>query len=349
LGCTGEEKRNIPDVSDISADISIRRFEQSLFQMDTTQTEAAFDTLMEQYPEFGPVFFGELLGAFDENLAPQGPAAYAAGFVQHPPLQHLYDTCQIVYNDMSTYEEDFEQAFRFYKYYFPGAATPTVTTFISELSMAAFIYGDNDLAVSLDFFLGHQFPYRQYGPNNPAFSEYLTRTYTPEHLVSKTIQPLVGDIVGPPQQNRLLDLMINNGKKLYVLDLLLPRTPDSIKLEITGPQVEWLEDNEQQIWAYLIKEDLIYSSDWEKIRKLVDYSPNSPGMPPEAPGRTANWIGWQIIKAYFREHPNHSLENLLQTNDAQAFLYAARYKPERKWKWEVANRKYFRLPTSHFH
>jgi hypothetical protein len=328
-GCSGEEKRNIPDVSDISADISIRRFERDLFQMDTTQADTAFAKLMAQYPEFGPLFFGELLGAFDERLAPNGPGEYAAGFVQHPPLQHLYDTTQIVYNDMQPFEESFEQAFRYYQYYFPTAPLPTVTTFLSEFSIAAFIYGENDLAVSLDFFLGNEFPYRQYGPDNPSFSQYLTRTYTPEHLVSKTLQTLVNDHAGMPSQNRLIDYMVNNGKKLYLLDLLMPYTPDSIKLEITEAQVEWLESNEREMWAFFLKEDLIYSADWSKIRKYVEYSPNSPGMPPEAPGRTANWIGWQIIKSYFRENPSSTIDDMLRIEDAQELLDRARYKPGR--------------------
>jgi len=328
-GCEQDKKRKLPDVSNITADIEIRRFEQDLFQMDTAQAATALDSLLSKYPDFGRIFFGELLGAFDERIAPEGPPAYVKGFVKHPPLRQLYDTCQIVYDNMQAYEAGFEQAFRYYQYYFPDAVVPSVTTFISEFSIGAFIYGENDLAVGLDFFLGLDFPYRKYGPNNPTFSDYLTRTYTPEHLVSKTLQPLVGDIVGPPGQSRLLEHMVNNGKKLYLLDLLLPTTPDSIKLEITGPQAEWLQNNELEMWAFLIKEDLIYSSDWSKIRKYVEYSPNSPGMPPEAPGRTANWIGWQIIKAYFEQNPQATLEDMLLIKDAQQLLDAARYKPRR--------------------
>ena len=124
-------------------------------------------------------------------------------------------------------------------------------------------------------------------------------------------------------------MMIHNGKKLYALDLLLPYTPDSVKLEVTPAQVSWLEDNELEMWAHLLKEELLYSSNWQDIRKLVDYSPHSPGMPPEAPGRSANWIGWQIVKAYMGKHPETSLPQLFALQDAQALLDESRYKPRR--------------------
>ena len=63
---------------------------------------------------------------------------------------------------------------------------------------------------------------------------------------------------------------------------------------------KWCESNELQLWTHFLEEDLLYATNLRDIRKLVDYSPNSPGMPAEAPGRTANWTGWQIVKAYMK-------------------------------------------------
>ncbi len=322
-GRQADGRREAPDVSGMEADISIRRFEQELFSLDTTQLQAGLAGLEEAYPEFSPVFFQELLGI------PLTDTTFIRGFIAHPAVRHLYDTCQVIYGDMSGIEEEMEQAFRFFRFYFPEEAMPTVTTFISEYTLAAFVYGENDLAVGLDLFLGDTYPYRQIDPSNPAFSEYLTRTFSRSHLVSKAIQALLDGLAGPPTGNRLLDLMVHNGKKLYALDLLLPYSPDSVKLEITPQQVQWLKDNELEMWAHFLKEELLYSSNWQDIRKLVEYSPNSPGMPPEAPGRTANWAGWQIVRAYMKQHPETSLPQLFKLKDAQAFLEESKYKPRR--------------------
>ncbi|MFQ5447121.1 MAG: hypothetical protein ACE5FF_09305 [Saprospiraceae bacterium] len=100
-------------------------------------------------------------------------------------------------------------------------------------------------------------------------------------------------------------------------------------MEYSQPQVDWCNQNEENIWAYLISEDLLYSTAWNDFRKLVEYSPNSPGMPKEAPGRTANWLGWQIVKAYMKRHPGTSLEDLIALKDAQAIMDGSKYKPRR--------------------
>lgn len=327
IGCLADKGPDAPDVSDIAVEVDIRRFERDLFRADTTQMAAALDSLRAAYPEFSPVFFDQLMGINDPRVAPQGPVVYVKGFLQHPPVQELYDSIQYHYSDMQGVEQDFEQAFRYFRHYFPEEPMPTVTTFIAEYAVAAFVYGENDLAVALDYFLGESYPYQQINPGDPAFSDYLARTFNREHLVSKTVQALIGGLVAEPRQRRLLDLMVNNGKKLYVLDKLLPYTPDSIKLEVTAAQSEWLAENELEIWAYFLKEDLLYSSDWQEIRKLVEYSPHSPGMPPQAPGRTANWIGWQMVKAYMTRNPETTLQELLAVEDAQKLMDASRYKP----------------------
>jgi len=328
ISCSAD-KKNIPDVSDIEVKVSLRRFEKDLFAIDTNRVEEGLAALEKSYPEFSELFFNEILGSKNLQIVPEGHVAYMEGFLKHPSIRALYDSCMLKFDKMPQIEKDFEQAFRYFKYYFPKREIPDITTFISEYAIGNFIYGENALAVGLDFFLGAQHPYALLNPGNANFSAYLTRTFTPEHLVSKTMQPLIEDMLGAPYGNRLIDMMIYNGKKLYLQDLLMPLTPDSIKFEVTADQAQWLEDNQLEMWAFFLSENLLYASDWAQIRKFVEYSPHSPGMPEEAPGRTANWIGLQIVKAYMKEFPETSAEQLLELRDAQDFLTKSKYKPRR--------------------
>lgn len=327
--CEDDKGKDIPDVSNITSDVIIKRFEQDLFNIDTTNMESSLQKLKEQYPEFSGIFFNQLLGANDSRIAPEGAEAYLKGFVNFPPVRQLYDTTQIVFGDMAEIKAEFDQAFQFYQYYFPNRKVPDLTTFISEYGIAAFIYGENSLAVGLDFFLGENYPYAYYNPANPNFSAYLTRSFNKDHLVRKTLIPMIEDaeFLGNPSGNRLLDMMVHNGKKLYVLGQLLPYAPDSVIIEYSQPQVNWVENNEFEMWNHLLKENLLYSTNVKETRKLVDYSPHSPGMPPEAPGRTANWLGWQIVKAYMQRNSGTSLEDLLKIKDAQEILDKSKYKP----------------------
>ena len=329
--CECGKGKDIPDVSAIPVNVEIKRFEQDLFNLDTNNIEPELAQLEAKYPEFSAIFFGKILGSKDSTVAPEGHEKYVRGFVTHPAIRQLFDTCMVVYPDLEKVHQDFEQAFRFYKYYFPlEPLSGEVVTYLSEYTIGGFLYGENSIAVGLDFYLGENYPYIQYNPANPNFSQYLTRTFNQAHIVEKSMKLLVEDLLGPPPGNKMLDYMIHNGKELYILDLLLPYAPDSVRLEYSQKQVDWCNGNEANIWAYLISEKLLYSTDWNKYRKLVEPSPNSPGMPDEAPGRTGNWLGWQIVKAYMKKNPDTSLEELIQMRDAQAILDGSKYKPNRQ-------------------
>jgi len=327
--CQFNKSNDNPDVSHIPVEVNIRRFDRDLFRVDTTQMASGLAQLEKDYPEFSAVYFGQILGSKDSLIAPEGHVAYVKGFVTHPAIKKLADTTAIVYPDLAFLEAQLAQSFRYLKYYFPDSETPDLTTFISEYTVASFIYGKNSLAVGLDFFLGADYPYGVYNPGNPNFSQYLTRTNNKEHLAVKTLMPLVADLCANPSGDRLLDLMVHKGKILYILDHLAPYASDTVIIEYTPAQLSWCVDNEQDMWAHFLQEELLYSSVWQDIRKLVEYSPSSPGMPPEAPGRTGSWMGWQIVKAYMERHPETTFRELIELQDAQFILDQSKYRPRR--------------------
>ncbi len=322
--------KNIPDVSDISVPVKIQQFEQDFFGLDTNEIVAGLEQLSEKYPDFLPVF-RQVIGADDARIAPEGAELYIAGMLKHPAPRKLYDTCMIVYPNINEFAPDFEQAFKFYKYYFPEKPSPDLTTFVSEYVIGSFIYGNDQLAVGLDMFLGSDYPYQVYNPGNSNFSAYLTRTYNKDHLVSRTMNSLVEDLVGPPPGPRLLDQMIHNGKKRYILSQLLPYAADSVIFEHTGKQMAWLTvpSNEVQMWEVFVKENFLYSSKIREIAKYINPSPTSPGMPLESPGNTGTYIGYKIIEKYMERFPETTLQELIMERDAQKILTGSKYKPRR--------------------
>ncbi len=328
--CNDELSLSRPDVSHIPIDTEIRRFERDLFALDSQSVLQGKVALDSQYGEFAKIYFGRLLGIDDPLNVQEGPEPYLKGFLYHPSIRHLYDTVQIVFPDLSREKPHFDLAFQYLKYYFPDRPTPSITTFISEYSLGNFIYGQDELAIGLDLYLGKDYPYGSIDPSNPMFSAYLTRTYNRDHLVPRTLKPLLEDIAGPVQGERMIDHIVRNGKVLYLMELLLPEVPDSARLEFTPTQLTWCTDNERNIWSYFLSENLLYSTDWKTYRKFIEYSPNSPGMPAEAPGRTGDFIGLQIILAWFKKHPDAGPADLMRIADTQEILDASMYKP-RKW------------------
>lgn len=324
LGCT--KGKNIPDVSHIEVEVEIQRFEQDLFALDTNRMQEELQRLSEKYP-FTDFFINYVLGyqvvAEVDSISRE---EVVKGFITHPEVIALYDTVMQHYNDLSPIESELEEAFRLFKYYFPNLEPPLVYTMISEYNTALMLPPEEEaVMVSLDLFLGPDYPVYNYHPLN--LPRYITRTLTREQMTARIVQAIADDLVGESRRGRLLDIMVNEGKKLYIMDKLLPRTPDSIKWGYTAEQTAWVKNNEYQMWVHFIEEDLLYSDDMNRLRKLVDHSPTSPGMPPESPGRTANWVGLQVVKAYMQRFPETTLPELIRLRDAQQLLDRSRYKP----------------------
>jgi hypothetical protein len=319
---TDANKRVLPDISGVVVqDVKIQRFERDLFSIDTLHINESYAHLSRTYPEFSDFFFNKILGGEQVKLQPSQNARL---FVNSPAMKNLYDTCQIAYKDITDIEHSLTQTFKYYKYYFPNKPIPKVVSGISEYSNGVFSYGDSLLYIGWDFFLGEH--HRAY----PAiFPQYICKTLSRPYLVPQLTETLVNDIAGNASGERLLDEMIHNGKKLYILDQLLPETPDSLKLGYSKAQTEWCANSESQIWAFFTGESLLYSTKRSDIGKYINAAPTSPGMPAEAPGRTANYIGWQIVKSYMKRYPDTSLETLLGIRDAQDLLEKAKYKPKR--------------------
>ncbi len=335
LSCQSDKATNIPDVSDIHVDLEITRFEQLLLA-DTTIDAVRLQKLMDEYPAFSKVYFNHVMPKTDDIvIADDGENRLndILTWIRHPRTRWLYDTVQQAFPKLDIVEKDIKSAFAYAKYYFPDRKTPRIYTTVSDFGYFPFIYSEDSLTdgigISLEMFLGDTFPYLKYTGLNNAFSDYLTRSYNKDHIVRRTLDVWVDDLVGPPTGDRLLDIMIANGKKLFILKSLLPTTHDSVIIDYPFQKLKWVESNERNIWYQLTTQDMLYETSFRKIQKFIGPSPTSPGMPSQSPGNTASWLGWQIVKSYMNKHPGTTLPQLIALTDAQAILDQSGYRPPR--------------------
>lgn len=333
--CSSDKETNIPDVSDIRLDLDITRFEQLLLA-DTTIDAAKLEQLKQEHPAFAEIYFNhvipgseDILATADEEIRLQNIQAW----MRHPRTKWLYDTVQHIFPDIEGVKEDLTDAFKYAKYYFPQKETPRLYTTISDFGYFPFVYAEDSLrdgiGISLEMFLGDSFPYLTYTGLNNAFSDYLTRSYNKDHLVKRTLEVWIADLAGPPPGNRLIDLMIHNGKKLYVLQSLMPMAHDTVIIDYSSVKLDWVYTHERNIYYHFTSQDMLYETAISKIQKYIGPSPSSPGMPPESPGNTASWLGWKIVASYMKEHPEVTLRQLLEMTDAQKILDESGYRPPR--------------------
>ncbi len=320
ISCQNDKMPDTPDVSGIELDYDIIRYDQ---EMKTSTIEE----LESKYPAFSDTFFKHIIPIKRDS----NPSALFDTIRSQKEFLHLMDTCQIAFANMDELKLELDQSFRFLKHYLPSIDVPDVYTIVSGFAYQRFLMEDenknNLVGIGLDMFLGNTFPYASIALDNPAFSNYLTRSFNKDHLPKKLIELLLEDHLPLPKGTTLLDQMIYNGKKLYLMDRIIPFASDTIIMEYTQKQWDWIQDNELEIWAFFLKEKLFYESNTQKIGKYVNPSPHSPGMPPGAPGRTANYIGWKIVEQYMKKFPETKIEELVVMDDAQMILKKSKYKP----------------------
>lgn len=336
IACKPEEASNIPDVSNINVELDVTRFDQLLLA-DTNITAAGLQQLMREHPSFSEVYFNHVIPNQDDiEIITDEESQYRniISWIKHPRTRWLYDTIQQIYPDLTQVEKDLESAFTYAKYYFPEKETPRIYTTISDFGYFPFIYAEDSLrdgiGISLEMFAGENFPYLKYTGLSNAFSDYLTRSYNEEHITRRTLEVWLEDMMGPPTGNRLLDLMIYNGKKLYILESLMPYTHDSVIIDYPAEKLDYVERNERNIWDHFSTQNWLFETSLNKIQKYIGPAPRSPGMPIEAPGNTGSWLGWQIVRAYMKSHPQTTLRDLIALHDSQAFLDASNYRPPRQ-------------------
>lgn len=309
-----------PDVSSIDIDPELVRFEQLLSGTDTLQIQQSIDQLTNKYSEFTEVFLHQIIAdpAYRNDVL-----LSATAFLQDSFIQVLHHDCRNQFLDFDPYYRELKQALKYFAYYFPDLPVPDIYTCISGFEYGSFTIGGSIIGIGLDFYLGPE--YSNYDPS--LFPEYIQRSMTPDYLVSKSIQALVANYIPPGRSNTLLDFMIRNGIELYLKNKLLPTVDDEIIYEYNADQLSWLVENESQIWAHLVQEDLLYSTNYRNFQKIVEPSPGVPNMPPDAPGRLGNWIGERIIASYMDRHPELDLRDLIIEHDAQYILTESKYKP----------------------
>ena len=320
----GDDKKNIPNVSNLETNTEILRFDKDLFAVKDLKDLEAVNA---KYRNAADVFYTQIIGAKQPQEAPPQYFPLLKKFLTDTFVRRTYDTTQIVFNNFEPYKKELLRAAKFYKYYFPFHDL-TFITFVSQYNYDVFPLGRDTVGIGLDFFLGEN--HADYLQLENVRYDYIRRSLTPQYLTTKAMRMLVSAQAGVENGSRLLDIMIHNGKQLYILDQLLPETPDSIKFGYSGKQTQWCKENEVEMWGSFLKNNILYETNQKKIIKLVSPSPSSPGMPPEAPGETGNYIGWQIVKQFMKRNPDTSFPQLLAIRDAQVILDKAQYKPKRK-------------------
>ncbi len=308
------------DTSSIKLTLKVNRFEKDLFSY-TSITDSEVSTLKKKYDPFFTQFIENIVSI--SNVNDPSVYYYLNAFKSDHYVLDVEKKVDSTYADFSTYQERLTESFKLYHYYFPNKKIPEIITYTSGFNYAI-VTDSAYLGIGLDMFLGADYkPYVQLG-----LPQYKISTMTKDFLVTSALLGWISTEFELNATNTdLLTEMVHQGKLLYLLDKLSPFDEERIKIGYTKEQLEWCENNEKQVWFYLIDNELFYNKETKEIIKYMGEAPFVQGFPAGSPGKVGQWVGWQIVKSFMENNPKSTLQNLMNENDAQKILNLSKYKP----------------------
>lgn len=312
------------DISDIDANVSIKRLEKDLFTINPGEIPAALPELKVKYGDFLQLF-SYVINTGDVNDS--SFIDFLVRFCTDKLNNEVYNIAVKSFPDMSDTEDKLGKAFRYYKYYFPGKTIPGVFTCISGFNNSI-ITGDSALGIGIDRYLGADCAYYP----RLGIYKYLSDRMTPSNIVPDCIYAWGASewdytVIGYEADN-VLTWMIHEGKLKYYQRCMLPDVPDDILFGFTPGQAKFCNNNEDQMWQYLLEHDLLFVTDQLVIKKLTGEAPFTTYFTDESPGRAAVWIGFRIVESYMMKNPDVTLESLMKETNIQSVLEKARYSPK---------------------
>lgn len=295
-------------------DIEILRFEQEMLSCKPEQ-------LYSHLKEIKPQFASNLL-----FILPDDPKymEQAVGFSQDPVVRDIYDTVQKYYKHLYWLESSLTSAFANLE---KAGMKMNYNKFITFIS-AAFDYDNrvaadgNSLLISIDqYVLPHMEKYGYF--STPMYMVSMCDSaFLPVDCMIAAAQQ---QVQFPETEPTMLDLMIAEGKTLYILDIAFPKMDDRLKIRYTEDQFKWMTHSEADVWAFFIQNKMLFETDYNKFHNFVDEAPKTNAFKDSAP-RTADYIGWQIVRRYVKK-TGCNLVQLMEETNSQKILQESGYRP----------------------
>jgi len=303
-----------PDVSNIEIKVNIERLDKKLHKIPTKEE---LSDLLDSNPTFAGPFLH-----ITEYPMPEVIITRYHDLLNASDIDSLFYEVDKTFGDMEDIRLQFEEAFRYLKYYYPDFKVPKIQTVVTGISNDLYIT-DSVIVIGLDYYLG---PKGKYPPKG--MPDYLLKRYQKEYLVPQ-IMLLYSNYFNDTDMNDRTAIadMVFYGKAYFMAKNLMPCTPDSLFSGYTSFETNDIEEHEQVIWAGLLENQALFETSPFIKDKFLSERPKTIEIGENCPGRIGRWVGWQIVQKYAKQHPEISLPDIMRTTDAQKIFTDSKYKP----------------------
>ena len=192
-------------------------------------------------------------------------------------------------------------------------------------------YGDildvDAFMVGLHQHLGSEYSLYKSALVRETYPEYISKRFEPGSIAVNCMKNVVLDMYPEkPDDKTLVAQMVEKGKRLYLLQKLVPFSKDHELIGYTELQLKQSKEREAAIWDLFVQNNLLQSIDNSVIKNYIGESPKTAELGEAAPGNIGSFAGWQIVQKFMSKFPKTTLQELMNT-DAETLFSQAKYKP----------------------
>jgi hypothetical protein len=324
LAACGHQKKE-PNIPASKIPLQTIHFEQFLFNNDTLFKGDAISSIQNKYSTFGNIFLGEIV-----NIDPRWPVDTAISYVKgfRDAYQSVYDSTMILYKDFTPYVTEIQDGMRWFKSFFPQYKIPKqIITYVGPLDGYGDLIMQDALAIGLHHHLGSNHTLYQSAWLQETYPKYISRRFDPSTISVNAMTNLILDLHPENLENKTLaQQMIEKGKRLYLLQQLLPEKEPHWLIGYTEKQFADCLEHEKEIWNLFIQNQLLQETNFVINKNYIEESPKTQELGESSPGNIGSFVGWQIVSKFMKKNPETSMQTLMKM-DADKIMQEARYKP----------------------
>ena len=310
-----KKKLDVPYQKMEPKEVTIVEFNKVLFTLDTANFEEEYRAIIPQFSDF------LIENPTEEELS------YMKDFVIDTFTLKINELVDKAFPDIEILKDEVRRVYQHYRYYYPEwTALPTYTYVAGTYYSRPISISDECVMIGLDFYLSNKdLVYDIIG-----FPRYQSRRMQPIALTRDLAEEFYYHTYGNRvNQKSVLAEMVEQGKKLYFIEAMNPALPDSVILGYSARQMEWAEDNEGQVWAAVVGNNMLYNNVLDHKRMLFNDGPFTAALGNDSPARLGDFIGLQIVRS-FMSNNDETLVEMLKLTDYQDVLQRSKYKPRKQ-------------------
>lgn len=301
------------------SDLNIYRFENILFNSNYENIEKNRNIWEGEIGQFAAAYYSFLSVENDIDLIESD----LLSFVENSDMREVYDSIKVKFSTLESYELEMSKAFKNFNNLFPQYNRPKFISMFSGFNYGVIVQ-DSIVAIGLDFYLGKNSVFYK----RLADPEYLKYQKQSRFLVPNVMEAWYDSFFNHTNDNiNFLSELLYRGKIMFLMSETMPKTSLERLLRYSSTDLSWCQNSEASIWAFLIENDLLFSTRQKDYRSYLYHAPFSKGMPQESPSRIAYYIGYKIINSFMQNNREVTLDELMNYTDYNSILNKSKYKP----------------------